>query len=310
MTRLWFRAPAVQAHLTSFLGVMDLKLGVTLITLFALFNKVAGVYGILSLFQGGSFAQVSMYLYSIATIGLFLWAMPGISDEDPIRTLRYAHLFMADHLLSSAWTLLFGLWWFLYVPHNGDRPVLAPHQAGLMDLIESIEKSYEAPGKQLHHEPLAGQERVEAAQRVWREERGFSFAVLASGWLLKVYFALVIYSYALHLRHGTYRKLPLSKPTGSSANGSQYRPLRSSSFDVARDDEEELPAWSDDEEDRLSGAKKIRRGARTDEAAAKEAETSATAGDQLARPPSSLERRGSALNEASPSSSNNNSSMV
>lgn len=186
MTRLWFRVPIVRAHLTSFLGVMDLKLGATLITLFALFNKVAGVYGILSLFQGGSFAQVSMYVYSIATIALFLWAMPGISEEDPIRMLRYAHLFMADHLLSSAWTLLFGLWWFLYLPHNGDRPVLAPHQAGLMDLIESIEKSYEEPGKQLHHEPLIGQERIEAAQRVWREERGFSFAVIASGWLLKV----------------------------------------------------------------------------------------------------------------------------
>ncbi|PWN97565.1 DUF1753-domain-containing protein [Tilletiopsis washingtonensis] len=186
MTRLWFRPPAVQLYISSFLGLLDLKTGALIISLFALFNKTAGVFGLLAVFQGGSVAQISLYLYSCASILLFLWALRGIADEDAARTMRYAHAFLADHMLSSAWTLLFGIGWFVYTPHDGGRPQLAPHQAGLMALIEGIEKSYEVPGSIKHHVPLEGEARRKAAQQVWSDERGFSAAVLAGGFMLKV----------------------------------------------------------------------------------------------------------------------------
>jgi hypothetical protein len=189
MTRLWFRPPAVQLYISSFLGLLDLKTGALIISLFALFNKTAGVFGLLAVFQGGSVAQISLYLYSCASILLFLWALRGIADEDAARTMRYAHAFLADHMLSSAWTLLFGIGWFVYTPHDGSRPQLAPHQAGLMALIEGIEKSYEVPGSIKHHVPLEGDARRKAAQQVWSEERGFSAAVLAGGFMLKVSFS-------------------------------------------------------------------------------------------------------------------------
>lgn len=59
---------------------MDLKIGCSIITLFALFNKIAGVYGIIAVFQGGTFAQLSLYVYSIGSILGLLWGLKGISD--------------------------------------------------------------------------------------------------------------------------------------------------------------------------------------------------------------------------------------
>jgi hypothetical protein len=53
-----------------------------------------------------------------------------------------------------------------------------------MSLIESIESQYETKG--VHHVPLVGDARVEAAQQVWRGESNFSGTVLIIGWLIKV----------------------------------------------------------------------------------------------------------------------------
>lgn len=44
--------------LSSFVGFFDIKLGVTIISLLSLLNKVAGVYGVLAVFTGGSLTQV------------------------------------------------------------------------------------------------------------------------------------------------------------------------------------------------------------------------------------------------------------
>lgn len=53
-----------------------------------------------------------------------------------------------------------------------------------MSLIESIESQYETKG--VHHVPLVGDARVEAAQQVWRGESNFSGTVLIMGWFIKV----------------------------------------------------------------------------------------------------------------------------
>lgn len=91
---------------------------------------------------------------------------------------------------------------------------------------------------------------------------------------------------------------------------SQYRPLRGSSFDVGGDEEEDLPAWSDDEDDHVSEAKTLTSVLRKAGPKNEEAESSATGGDQLVRPSSSLERRGSALNEPSSSTIGKSNSIA
>ncbi|EST08719.1 Protein of unknown function DUF1753, Golgi [Kalmanozyma brasiliensis GHG001] len=254
-SRLYLRLPNLPSFhhaITSFLGFMDLKVGASILTLFAIFNKTAGVYGILAVFQGGTFSQVALYLYSIATIIVFLWGLKGISDEDAHRVLTYAHLFSLDHMISTFWTLLFTFNWFYFTPHDG-RPTTnqSSHQTGLMDLIESIESQYRTPEQmlKLHHEKLTPEQRVASAERIWKEEKGFSAVVLGLGWLVKIYFALVLYSYALHLRHGSYRSLPLSKASASSGAGPRTGGAGRGEYryhPVVNDDE--LENWSDDGE--------------------------------------------------------------
>lgn len=63
-----------------FFTLFDLKLGSEIITWFAILNKVAGFYGLLAIFSGGTLAQLSMYLYSVASIALFAWGAKQIGD--------------------------------------------------------------------------------------------------------------------------------------------------------------------------------------------------------------------------------------
>ena len=111
--------------------------------------------------------------------------------------LQYAHIFFLDHMLSTAWTLMFALWWYVYAAHDGRPASNSNHQATLMSLIESLEAQYRTPEqmKQLHHADYdvnspegmkQAQLRRESAERIWRSERGFAAGVLIAGWLVKV----------------------------------------------------------------------------------------------------------------------------
>lgn len=99
----------------------------------------------------------------------------------------------------------------------------------------------------------------------------------------------------MHLRHGTYRKLPLSKPSGYNQQNGTYRPVRVGSFELGNVDDEELPAWSDDEEEENSTRKKDQR--KTEGAATiPNIESNLSAGNSISRPQSRAQvagRRGS-----------------
>jgi len=175
--------------------MLDLKLGTSVISLFALLNKVAGVYGILAVFTGGTLSQVSLYLYSLGTIFALVWGLRKAREEHPASTLTYAHLFALDHVINTLYIAFFAVDWYLYVPHDGRRVANSEAQ------------------KQMLSEGNFGDDesRKAAAQAIWKSERGFAAAVLVGGWLLKWYFIYCIYSYALHLRRGTYHKLAATR---------------------------------------------------------------------------------------------------
>lgn len=89
--------------ISTFLSVLDLKTGVTISLLFAvsasspyqqkhkrnpayqLFNKVAGIYGLISVLTGagGSFAQLSLYLYSLLGLVALAWGLKAIKEVRP-----------------------------------------------------------------------------------------------------------------------------------------------------------------------------------------------------------------------------------
>ncbi|KAG8714771.1 hypothetical protein FRC11_007182 [Ceratobasidium sp. 423] len=170
-----------------------------MVLLFALINKVAGVYGLVSLFFGGSAAQISMYIYSSLAIAALAW---GLKAEDPKRTFYFAHIFVADHLLGTIWTVFFAVLWWVYNPHDGEKVVNSAAQEAMAGAHGNTTMTHE--------------QRVAAAQLIWNKEKGLAAAVLIAGWISKIYFAMLIYSYAIHLRQGSYRTLPMTAALANS----------------------------------------------------------------------------------------------
>ncbi|KAH8104047.1 DUF1753-domain-containing protein [Cristinia sonorae] len=222
--------------LQSFLGCVDIKTGVLVALAFAvrpvehprcMINKVAGVYGLVAVLTGagGSAAQLSLYLYSSIALAAFVWGLRAIAQEDPKYTLYFAHLFAADHVLNTAWTVFFAVVWWVYTPHDGRRQANSPAQ-------EAMAKAGAAQAAKIHN--MTQQEREVAAMDLWNHEKGTATAVIVIGWLAKIYFALLIYSYAVHLRKGSYRSLPTSRPSPQS------RSLNPSA-QVLPDDDDDLP---------------------------------------------------------------------
>ncbi|QRV88768.1 inositol phosphorylceramide synthase subunit Kei1 [Ceratobasidium sp. AG-Ba] len=176
-----------------------------MVLLFALINKVAGVYGLVSLFFGGSAAQISMYIYSTLAIVALAWGLKAVTDEDAKRTFYFAHIFVADHLLGTIWTVFFAVLWWVYNPHDGEKVVNSAAQEAMAGAHGNTTLSHE--------------DRVKAAQLIWNQEKGLAAMVLIAGWLSKLYFSALIYSYALHLRQGSYRGLPMTATLASSSVG-------------------------------------------------------------------------------------------
>lgn len=194
--------------LQSFLGFMDIKTGVTIALLFALLNKVAGIYGLIAAFTGGTFAQLSMYIYSVLALVALTWGLRAVGEEDPKRVLYFAHMFFLDHLFSTVWTVFFAvLWWFS--PHDGKHVVNSEAQQKIILSAGPIASSN-----------MTDEERAIAAQAIWNQEKGFAASVLVIGWLIKIYFTILIYSYSHHLRKGTYRSL-----NGATVLGRSYNPI-------------------------------------------------------------------------------------
>ncbi|KAF7310345.1 hypothetical protein HMN09_00576300 [Mycena chlorophos] len=191
--------------LTTFLGILDLKTGVTIAILFAVLNKVAGVYGLIAVLTGagGTFAQLSLYIYSVLALVAFGWGMQVVKAEDARQALYFAHFFSADYLLSSIWTGYFAALWWWHTPHDGARQANSVAQEELIAVAD-------LPGP-----PLTDAQRIEAAQAIWAREQGTAATVILVSWLSKIYLALVIYSFAIHLRKGSYRSL--ARSSASSA---------------------------------------------------------------------------------------------
>ena len=190
---------------------------------------------------GGNAAQLTLYIYSVLALAALAWGLRTINDvryptslfypppvhfcsqENPKHMLYFAHVFFADHILNTTWTVYFAVHWWLYTPHDGRRNANSPAQQALID------------GYIGQHQDMSPDERAAAAERVWRAEKGQALTIIILGWLIKVrpatpsdpllpahvcrpkfYFAALLYSFAHHLRRGSYRALSHSR---TSTNG-------------------------------------------------------------------------------------------
>ncbi|CAO3563421.1 unnamed protein product [Mortierella alpina] len=84
------------------LGVMELKTGVTIITVFAILNKVSGFFGI---FANGGLTKVIMYLYSVFATFAFAWGLYGVLVDNTLIVGRYALAYVVDLLINAIQTI-------------------------------------------------------------------------------------------------------------------------------------------------------------------------------------------------------------
>ncbi|KAI9508371.1 hypothetical protein F5148DRAFT_964881, partial [Russula earlei] len=116
--------------------------------------------------------------------------------EDLKHVFYFAHIFFADHVLNTIWTVYFAVRWWLYTPHDGRRNANSPAQQALINAYIG------------EHQTISEAERTAAAERVWRAEKAQALTIIILGCF---YLAALLYSFAHHLRRGSYRSLPLSR---------------------------------------------------------------------------------------------------
>jgi len=122
--------------------------------------------------------------------------MKAVLSEHPKYVLWVAYGFLLDHVLSTVWLAYFAVEWWYYTPHDGRR---VAHSAAQEQLMGSVGG---------HN--MTEAERTMAAEAIWNKEKGPASVVLVLGWLVKWYFAAIIFAYANRLRNGSYRSIPQS----------------------------------------------------------------------------------------------------
>lgn len=100
--------------LQSFLYIMSLQTGATLIALSMLLNKLIGIYGLLSILTGFELSpvQLSMYIYSMLALGLTIFLTPYIRKQAPLQCLGLAWFYLIDSVVNAAYTAGFAVTWF------------------------------------------------------------------------------------------------------------------------------------------------------------------------------------------------------
>lgn len=101
----------------------------------------------------------------------------SILQEDPDKTLIMAHIYLVDHVVSTLWTVFFGVAWWSFTAHDGKRISNSPAQ-------EEVATGGASYG---HHPPILSEtQRAEAALELWNEEKNFAAGIIFAGWCIKV----------------------------------------------------------------------------------------------------------------------------
>lgn len=150
----------------------------TILTSLQLINKVAGVYGLITVIVGGTFWQFLYYAYSFATLWAFLWALSVIKLEVAKKSLFVAHLYVIDHAIAWVFHYIFYYAYWYTLKHDGTRVLNSQAQKDIFELALSRGET----------EPLdAGRDKqAQLAHEIWNKEKGYALGVIAVGFLLKV----------------------------------------------------------------------------------------------------------------------------
>ncbi|KAJ5670468.1 uncharacterized protein N7477_005831 [Penicillium maclennaniae] len=196
----FFRFPRPE----TFLYVMSLETGASLITLSLLLNKISGLYGLLALLTGYHLSpvQLSMYLYSLVALALAALLFPHIRKQSPLECLALAYLYLLDSLINAAYTAAFGVTWFLVVSQNYDS-ANAPGAETITQTAGFTSPKYDAAyveiqntqdgNKFIAHPPRST---GNLSNAVDQPESFQSIVFISLLWIVRVYFVLVMLAFA------------------------------------------------------------------------------------------------------------------
>lgn len=177
------------------LGVMELKTGVTIITVFAILNKVSGFFGI---FANGGLAKIIMYLYSVFATFAFAWGLYGVLVDNTRIVGRYALAYVVDLLINAIQTIALAVTWFMSRNQLLGEPQPDQEDPTTTPISDEVRQGFQFEG-------------------------GISILILLSLWCLHLYFALVVWSYSHSLIHRY--DLPSNMVGGAMSSGSDATPM-------------------------------------------------------------------------------------
>ncbi|KAF3482200.1 uncharacterized protein GIQ15_04959 [Arthroderma uncinatum] len=214
----------------SFLYVMSLQTGATLITLSMLLNKLIGLYGLLSILTGFSLSpvQLSMYIYSMLALGLTIFLTPYIKKQAPLQCLALAWFYLIDSVVNAAYTAGFAVTWFQMIsePSAASDSPGSSTMAGSAGFTGRQQRRYQvspdtmgfdAEGVAVSH-GVGGRRTSALEDGMLQPESLPSLAIICVLWTVRLYFVLIMMAFArqclkLHSFHR--RNQPVESRHGS-----------------------------------------------------------------------------------------------
>ncbi|KAK2060177.1 DUF1753-domain-containing protein [Colletotrichum caudatum] len=174
-------------HPKTFLGCISLQTGTEIISLVLLFNRLTGLYGLLAILTGYelSVTQLSMYLYSLGVVVLLAMFVPHIRKQSPFENLSLAWLYIIDTILNIAYTTFFAVKWYVNSTALDNHPGSAGSPAG----AEIAETALANGAPVVPDVP-------KTTKHIGPQESWMSLGLICSVTLVRVYFALVVMSFA------------------------------------------------------------------------------------------------------------------
>ncbi|KAK5117385.1 hypothetical protein LTR62_006003 [Meristemomyces frigidus] len=199
----------------SFLRLIPLRTATEFILFLLGVNKVTGLYGILALLTGYPLnpLQLSHYIYSLAVLGPICYLSPAIRGQQDssstVKVIALAWVYVLDTVINSVYTMLFGLGWFALLARQageGSGALDGMGQGTMNETAGFTSPEHDVSKVDIFTTPAPGAMPGQEA-RLYAISGSLSSAVLSQGsvstlavlvalWVIRVYFCVVVLSYA------------------------------------------------------------------------------------------------------------------
>lgn len=236
---------------------MSLRTGTELITLTIIVNKISGIYGIIALLTGLHLSplQLSMYIYSLIVLALFTLLAPHIRKQSLLQCIALAWLCLIDSVINAMYTAAFGLAWFIVLAKHATNAADAPGGSTIDEHSGFTDPKYNVSHVDVVATEASGLTSGQDAVTVGKQANGggdaapigslsealfqsgsiASICIISALWAIRIYFVLVVLSYARGLLRQHILLSSQQSPYGLQ-NGSQDSKTAENPFAEGREE--------------------------------------------------------------------------